>query len=515
MGVGSGGFYLPRIYSEGKGEVTEALKKGEIDYAGMTKWQFPDEFLCFALQSGFFEFVDKTYPTPRKKSEVPVWFLISCQLILKLFNSARYGQLKYFLNAGSILTRVGFNLSNPTPGFNNKNKHDRETAVDPDTVRKFFKDTAPQEIRNWHNESLQGWFRGKRAFDSDGLFVLDQTHLVVPNNPNYKDAVRMPVDEHGQWYKNYDQLSAEQKKGLPYHPCYSLSLLLHIAKSEEFFHVAGYEFGPGNEDELVHARRLVPDFCKRHPGFMKEIIEDRGYIDGEFIGRMKKDYGVDTLVPLKRKMSTYEDAIDIARRKNQWEVICEEKDGTKLLKKTLCSLVEEMDLWENCPVKQHATVSKEIKWNEKDQKYDEKIWVLGATKKYRNPRQVVDRYALRTRIEERNRQLKCGWQIGSFTSPAPGLIESHICFTLLTYSLLQMYLRREDLRNQTNRMIQTLRMQDRASRDAVIVYAQDSFGVIQLQEYSDILLNADDSAKQKLKAMKATQEGALIRDPQS
>ena len=140
----------------------------------------------------------------------------------------KYHQLKHFLNSGSVLSRVGFNIGSPKIGFNEKNKNLRTTAVDQNTVRKFFKDSSKEEIRNWYNVNVQDWFKRKRIFDSQGIFVLDQTHLVVPKNPNYEGTSWMPVDENGHLYPNYGQLSPEQKKVLPHHPCYSLSCLLNL-----------------------------------------------------------------------------------------------------------------------------------------------------------------------------------------------------------------------------------------------------------------------------------------------
>lgn len=505
--VSRGDFDFPRIYVRDQESVISALKRGEIEYADLTRWSFSDEFFCFLLGAHFFEKVDSTYPTPRQKQEVPVWFLISCQFLLKLWCSGRYHHLGYFLNAGSILTRFGFNVGAESIGFNDKNRYERKTAVDPDTVRKFFKDTNPQEIRDWYNESLQGWFRGQRVFNTRGIFLLDQTHLVVPDNPRYEGVAWMPVDEHGQRYRNYDDLTEEQRKGLKYHPCYSLSLLLHVDVTEDFFHVAAYEFGPGNEDELPQAEKFVPDFCRSHPSLIKELIVDRGYIDGEFIGRLKKDHDVDVLVPLKKSMATYQDAVDIAGREKRWEMLEEEKDDEGgVIKRVWGQMIPNMDLWEACPVKQHATVLRQVAWDPKKERDEEHIWVLGSTRKYLHPKAAHSRYGLRTQIEERHRQLKLGWQIAKFPSPSPGLMESHLCFTWLTYSLLQMYLRRKDLQEKTHRMIQTLRQEEQLGGDAVLVYTENAYAALKLKDYMKIVLDIEGDPKKKLKEVFESQK---------
>ena len=112
-----------------------------------------------------------------------------------------------------------------------KNKKERQTAIHADTARKFFKDTNQYDIRKWHREDLQSWFRIQRAYHHQGIFILDQSHLVVPDNENYIEAVKMPVDEHGQLYPNLKSLTQEQKNALVYHRCYALSTLLNVSKA--------------------------------------------------------------------------------------------------------------------------------------------------------------------------------------------------------------------------------------------------------------------------------------------
>ena len=48
-------------------------------------------------------------------------------------------------------------------------------------------------------------------------------------------------------------------------------------------------------------------------------------------------------------------------------------------------------------------------------------------------------------------------------------------FTLLTYSLLQMYLRREDLQKMTHQIIQNVKDGRAFRKKAVLVYAKDKY----------------------------------------
>lgn len=508
---GKGGFFLPKIYHKAQEYVLNRLENGEVDYLDLSKWSFADEFLCFILQLRFFDFADKTYPNPRKVNLVPVWFLVAAQFVLRLHNRRVYDDLRYFLNAGSILTKVGFNASAAgVVGFNEKNTYDRRTAIDADTVRKYYRDTNSQELRDWYNASVQGWFRGRKVFDKHGLFILDQSHLVVPDNPNYKDAVRMPVDEHGQRYRGLDKMSDEKRKALVYHPCYTLSCLLHVNTSGDLYHIAGYDFGPGNADELVQAENLLPAFCKMYPGVMKELILDRGYISGPFIGRMKQIYKVDVLIPLRSSMSDFQDGLKIAEGQEWTTTENETDENGKVLRKTITTCVKKMELWEECPVPLDVYVSETTRWSKSKQAYETYNWVLAATKSYPSEAAAIARYSLRVQVEERFKQLKCYWNIADFPSPAPGLMEAQLCFISLTYSLLQLYLRRRDLQDLTHRTIETQRTEQRLGKDAVLVYAEDSFGVYNLDDYTFTIMDLEPGPKEKLKGTLEHQKSVRI-----
>ena len=114
---------------------------------------------------------------------------------------------------------------------------------------------------------------------------------------------------------------------------------------------------------------------------------------------------------------------------------------------------------------------------------------LCSTKKFESPHQVISSYKLRTKVEECFRQLKKDWMISRFPSPSRSLLEAHICFTLLTYSLLQLYLMRHDLQKSTNKFLSTLIREEINNKNNILVYANKFFGAISTKEYSLIINN--------------------------
>ena len=501
--VGEGGFFLPAVYEENRAAVTDYLEQGDVLMVEGSKLSLADQFLAFVLQMDFLKFVDGSYPTPREKTEVPIWFLVSCQFVLKLSHEVAYNALGVLLENGPVLSRVGFNIGAAVaPGFNDKNKKPRRTPVHQDSVRKFFKDTDPLAMRRWYNTELQGWFRRKRAFCKEGVFVLDQTLVVVPDNPNYEDAVRLPVDAHGKRYKNLDEITPEQKRVLKYHPCLALSTLLHLPRGEESFHIAGYELGPGSEDEIVQARKILDAFFSQHSrGTMQLLIMDRGYISGQFISWLKKDHGVDVLIPLRSNMELHQEAVTLATKTGgvSWEMFAntELADG-RLVR--ACP-VKTTVLWEECTVPLYLTVA-EVENSDGSYRY----FTLCSTKEFSSAREVITSYRLRTRVEECYRQFKTDWRICAFPSPARSLREAHIGFTFLTYSLLQMYLSRLDLQKRTNKFLSIIRREELGAK-AILVYADRFFTTYSVKDYSLIINRLTEEARIRF-------EDALTSDPQ-
>ena len=107
-------------------------------------------------------------------------------------------------------------------------------------------------------------------------------------------------------------------------------------------------------------------------------------------------------------------------------------------------------------------------------------------------------YHKRTQIEERHKQLKLYWRLYKFTSPNFSLVMMHVVFTIMVYSLIQMYLMRKQLQDLANKTINTLRQEERLGRDAVIVYAKGNFATLDVDELCEILLTLEGAPRKRL-----------------
>lgn len=90
------------VFKENKVEVRERLKDGRIDYLDLTSWSFQDRLFGFLIEERFFEWCGSSYPTPRQRENIPVWFLLACGIQMKLHRSAAFRRLTYILRSGSV-----------------------------------------------------------------------------------------------------------------------------------------------------------------------------------------------------------------------------------------------------------------------------------------------------------------------------------------------------------------------------------------------------------------------------
>ena len=317
--------------------------------------------------------------------------------------------------------------------------------------------------------------------------------------------------------------------------CYKMVSIIHTNRSLDFFLYVGLKLLRGRAHESPVLYDLVADFIKgTGRGVMKTLILDRGFIDGPAIGKCKKDYGVDVVIPLRTNMDLYQDVLGLTRGRGfSWEPYenaqpgpgappirppaIEKREAARQrtlaarkgkafapkpgaernvapeAKASFVGRLKESYSWETCPVPLNAIINREV-----DRDGSEEFWVLVTTHLRKPSAEVRKLYGLRPAIEERHRQVKCFWDLTDFRSRSFTLILNQVLFIALTYTLLQahLYLRkRADLNRLTRRrMLQMLT----PTVAVIIVYYQRRFARLSIPEYSEILLRVTGKAKKKL-----------------
>src|SRR2546425_11355520 len=152
--------------------VLEGLRHGEIDYLEHVSEAAEADLFRHLLSRDILTRLAETYPTPRKKEEVPIWLYLASQISLKL-HDASYHAFPYVLRSGGLITALGQKVGRKAvhpdtqdvtlacEGFNEKNTNGRQTPCDQDFLRKFARDTKAGQLHDWFNREVPRLLRAE------------------------------------------------------------------------------------------------------------------------------------------------------------------------------------------------------------------------------------------------------------------------------------------------------------------------------------------------------------------
>jgi hypothetical protein len=527
--------------------VLDALRNGDIDYLEHVSEAAEADLFRHLIRRQVIQRLAETYPTPRKKEEVPVWIYLSSELSLKLHGAQSYHAFPRILRSGGLIEALGPEMGGrktrhpetgdvtlACPGFNDKNDYDRQTPCDQDFLRKFAHDTKTDRLHAWFNREVPRSLRSLGLFDSEGLFIGDASYLFVPDNDHYEQSDLLWFDEHNHPV-NPDEVDLRDKR-YQQHRCYKLVSLIHVNRKLDFFFVVAARVVSGRRHECPILYELVEEVVRAvHKGCIKVLIVDRGLIDGERMGHLKQKLAIDTIVPLRTNMDLYADAIGLTRLRGfAWEPYVptpapppptsassrpaavdkrEAKRQRTLAKRkaqaaapsgpaplpviqpqTLLGLGRGLLSWSQCPVPLTAVVSREH-----DKHGQTQDWVLVSTSDRFTAAHIRSTYELRPAIEERHRQYKCFWDLTRMHSCAFSLVVNQALFVLLAYTLVQAHLVLRQRRALTGGVWQRTWQLLAPTLEVVAVYYRQRFCLLTLAEFGRILLDIAEPVRGKLR----------------
>lgn len=532
------------IFEQNKPLVLKALGNGEFDYVESASEVFETEFFRFIKAKKILNKLAETYPTPRKKQEVPVWFYVASNLSMRLHGVHSFNGFPLVVRSGGLLNVLGpkgaqkvihpdnGDVTIACEGFNQKNHYDREAPCDQDFLRKLAKDTKADALMNWFSTDVAQIFKSQGAFDKEGIFIGDASYLFVPDNPNYEGSVKLLFDEsdHPVSKEAYKKMTDERKTGCQWRRCYKMVSLLHTNRSMDFFFFVSLQVLPGNAHESPVLYEQVRQFVETvGKGVMKRLILDRGFLDGKSISTCKKDYGIDVLIPVRRNMDIYEDAMALFKlpdvswvclqepvvetqnlpRPRPKAIVKREKKRQKTIErikhqkpspppeeiivKREAATIGEFRSWSSCTIPLSVVANRETYADG-----HQKTWLLIDTKNVEDPSEASKEYHLRTTIEERHRQLKCFIDLTKFTSRAFSMVTNQVVFIMLSYNLLQLYLLRRGRKEVNNKTLPRIRQQLLPSDNHIIVYFENYYGLFAPLEFTEIIASLEDNPRKKI-----------------
>ena len=532
------------IFEENKPFILQSFRNGDFDYIDAASEVFESDFFQFIEAKAILKQLAQNYPTPRKKEDVPLWFYVASNISMRLHGVHSFHAFPMVVRCGGMLNvfgpKAGRKVIHPDTGdvsilcegFNKKNHYDRQTPCDQDFLRKMAKDTDAQALMRWFCEDVVRVFDRRRAFHKEGIFIGDASYLFVPDNSNYEGSVKLLFDEnnHPLSQEEFERMRDEQKVRCQWRRCYKMVTLLHTNPTLDFFFFVALKVVSGKDHECPVLYELVKKFVEvMGKGVMKRLIVDRGFLDGEAISMCKEQYGIDILIPVRRKMDIYQDAMALfgqpdvkwfcckepvkeakdsprprpkvivkREKKRQEKIRIRKQDNQspppeKTIVKKEAAVIGGFCSWSSCTVPLSVIANREHYADGHEQ-----IWLLIDTQQVQDPCQARQDYHQRISLEERYRQLKCFIDLSHFTSPAFSMIVNQVVFIMLTYNLLQLYLLKKGRRELNKRTLPRVRQQLLPSDNHVIVYFQNYYALFTPVELVEFLVTLGEEARNKI-----------------
>ncbi len=284
--------------------VLDALRQGDIDYLEHVSEAAEADLFRHLIRRQVIQRLAETYPTPRKKEEVPVWIYLSSELTLKLHGAQSYHAFPRILRSGGLHRGPGAGDGRSQNIASGNRRRDlglprlqrQERLRSPDSLRSGLPAQVRPATQTPIGCTLGSIARCRAVYGlsvcsiSEGLFIGDASYLFVPDNEHYEQSDLLWFDEHNHPVEA-DQVDLRDKR-YQQHRCYKLVSLIHVNRKLDFFFVVAARVVSGRRHECPILYELVEEVVRAvHKGFIKVLIVDRGLIDGERMGHLKQKLG--------------------------------------------------------------------------------------------------------------------------------------------------------------------------------------------------------------------------------
>jgi len=454
-----------QIIYQNEEKIIKKINTGDVDAIELAVEQTTDEFMIYGLRSGLIDELSNTFPDPRKEEEISTKIILSASIAGHFADMYALSQSPYALHSPILLAELGLNVKVLSEGEGISRRGTKQNApFNGDVIRKMLSKISPEELICWYNKNV-----GKAYLRQSGyrpsFHILDCTDLEVNiDNQNYEGSgiAKRPKK------KKSGKDEEETKRG------YKLGSLRSLLDDGGI--ITGIAFGAINVHDLELCRDLLLNSPMLKSG--DTILFDRAFIDGQTISRLKKKRHLDVIIPLRSDMLAYEDSLVTAyhSESGSWE-----KHPNRE-----CQEIKRIEhvqwMWEGCDVRLNGCVVRYLKEGRDGTKgsddYEHIVFV--STDLRLTCKEILQRYDLRSEIEEDHRQWKEGmWGMTNFTSTSLIQILYHVLCVLLSYNLHQVYSNTERGERYSEKTLRQIRReQTRRHEVSLLLYSGDSYALI-------------------------------------
>ncbi len=432
--------------------VREKLRQKKFDDVSLSSWGNLDEFIHFIISFGIFAMLAQLGLTTGH-SGIPVYLLAMLAFVKPLFGIRFDDNIKYLFQDHHVLRLLGFNIKHIEEGYSKRTRENGSKPIHPNTLRNFlatlgYKETTGLMVKVVRKLFELGVIRGHN-------FSID-TKIIFKDSPGFEYAKKV-FDYKGK---------RKNRRG------YKVSIIQHI-KSQIIVAVI---ITPANVSDnnlllltLRHAITILGE------GVIKILLFDRGYWDGKTLVRLKRDYGIDFMVPAKSNF------LVTKRLKREAE-----KEGFDKIKPGLeIKLFKEVTDAPNYDGNLQAIVVKDEKAKKK-RKTHQPVHVYLTSLSWESALALYQGYRRRWIIENNAIKELCQyWILEDLHCTKFNAIRAHVMFSVVMFNLHILFKSKYGRRFREKSI--AAKRAPGFQPPSVIVYCGDYFGIFDIKEYTQIL----------------------------
>ena len=508
-----------KLWARNGEAVRQAIELGDIAHIETASEELTDEFLLFAIESGLLKRWAGSFPDPRDEPEIGMEVILPAHIAARFAGLYSLRKAGYVLRSARVLGALGYSVEvvEPECGLSLRGTSD-DKLFSGDVVRKLLVqmeqqadlsqpasrppqepnvavkvrerasrravkhpvDAAEAEARAYQVAAqLVGWYnqqvgvsmlqyarlgRGRR------IHILDTTHVEVALETGTYECSGVVKNEDGTLARGYKLATL---RTLLDHA----GLLTQVALSAIQVH------------DMALCRPLLAEAPVLRAGDL--LLEDRGFLDGATVSDLKRQRGVDVILPLKANMLATQEAIALAAMADQWHA-----HPTRAEQRiALVHGVEHM--WTACEVPLNACVIRF--WNKKKRRTDH--IVLVTTDLALNVSWIVRHYEERPEIEQDYEQMKSGgWQLQKLSSTRYSEIVFYVLTVVLSYSLYHLFTNTQKGARFAAKTRQALAFEPlRPQRTPMIVYAGGHLEIFETLRFVQMLWQWSPPVQERLR----------------
>jgi hypothetical protein len=388
--------------------VLSALERGETDGILPAACGLMDRFAQFMIRMGIPAILE-AFPDPRKRKSIPAFLFCNLLLHKSVFRLKSLKQIGAFLfSCPDVIRALGFNMRQIQEGFYSGSE---ERPMNVEALGDFFAECALSDFTANQKQMMLELVDKEPSLLDDGSLIMDCIEARIPAGHRGREEKRL---------KTCVISARSEGEALP---------LLWTFASRRY------------GGDITEGKALVEEALPLLGSRVKRLIVDRGFICGEWMTDLKHR-DIDTVIGLRSCMILYQDMLSLSREKDAVWLEAEPPKYHDKKKRPIhrhITYVDSLETWDACGVTLTGIVIRDT--------YADKIeyQAVVTTDLSASAEQIHDWIRSRWAIEETFMEESRYGSLNSLGSCRESLGAAIVHFTLLTYTLLRLFVRQEEL----------------------------------------------------------------------